>query len=53
MNATVRRWYSVLLLRDARGRFTWLCATLTMPAPATPPRRRRLCPAPAIQLVLF
>jgi hypothetical protein len=52
VNVTVCRWYPLLLLRDARGRF----ARLRKAAPQLPPitrARRRPIRLDAVQLVLF
>ncbi len=53
MNLTTRRWYSVLLLRDALGRFTSLRQQpAPQPRPVRRPRRPRVR-LEAVQLVLF
>ena len=53
MRRTTTRWYPVLLLRDARGRFV----SLWRPRPPKPPRRRRRPPLSVAftgtQLALF
>jgi hypothetical protein len=53
MRATATRWYPVLLLRDALGRFV----SLWRARPPKPPRRRRRPPLSVaftgVQLVLF
>jgi hypothetical protein len=53
MTATARRWYPLLLLRDTRGRFARLRATmLPIPAVVRVPLRRSSA-ALAVQMVLF
>lgn len=53
MRQTVTRWYPVLLLRDALGRFV----SLRVPRPPASPRRRRRPPLSVVftgvQLALF
>ncbi len=50
MNLTIARWYPVLLLRNALGRFM----ALRIPCPSKPRRRRFIRPATAaVQLALF
>ena len=50
-NLAVRRWYPLLLLRDARGRFANLRKSVAKPRAIRRPRSRvRL---DAVQLVLF
>jgi hypothetical protein len=53
MRATTTRWYPVLLLRDALGRFI----SLWRPRPPKPSRRRRRPPLwvafTVVRLVLF
>jgi hypothetical protein len=54
VNVTARRWYSVLLMRDARGRFAGLRQLVQPDRPVMPRRRRRLpVRFDAVQLVLF
>ena len=52
LTATARRWYPLLLLRDARGRFARLRRPVTSPTPARRPRRPRVR-IEAVQLALF
>jgi hypothetical protein len=50
MNLTAARWYPILLLRNALGRFM----ALRVPRASKPRRRRRTVPTiTAIQLALF
>jgi hypothetical protein len=52
VNVTARRWYPILLLRDARGRFASLRQAVVKPRPVRRPRRPRVR-LDAVQLVLF
>jgi hypothetical protein len=50
MSRTLTRWYPILLMRNALGRFM----ALRILSPSNPPRRRTTPPAnAAIQLILF
>jgi hypothetical protein len=52
MNRTISRWYPVLIMRDALGRFARLREALS-PRPARRPSTRRRVQMVAVQLVLF
>jgi hypothetical protein len=52
MKHTITRWYSVLLLRDALGRFVKLRTAQSARPTKRRPRRPRIQIA-AVQLVLF